>query len=179
MANTRWLMLGAVGLLGVVLAPAAGQEKKATRDVKLPDAVRKTFEANFPKAVIEKVEAEEEGGVTVYDLEFRQGATEKETDIAADGTMLEYTVVINARAVPAAAMTPIREAARGGATMGRVEEIKISHETKDGKVIKLPRTVTHYAVELKKGNQSAEIVVDPNGKVIEAAKFGDEDKDKK
>ena len=96
---------------------------------------------------------------------------------AADGTMLEFTVVIKAEAIPAAAMAPIREAARG-ATMGRIEEIKISHETRDGKVIKLPRTVTHYAVELKKGNQGAEIVVDPSGKVIEAAKFGDEDKDK-
>jgi len=178
MAKTRRLMLGAIGLLAAAAAPAAGQAPKASRDVKLPAAVRKTFEANFPGAQIEKVESEEEGGVTVYDLEFRQGTTEKETDIAADGTMLEYTVVIDTKAVPAAAMAPIREAARG-ATMGRTEEIKISYETRGGKVIKLPRTVTHYAVELKKGTQSAEIVVDPSGKVIEEAKFGAEDKDKK
>jgi hypothetical protein len=84
--------------------------------------------------------------------------------------MLEYTVVIDAKAVPAAAMKPIREAAVG-ATMKRVEEIKISFETKDGKVIKLPRTVTHYAVGLKKGDQTAEIVVDVAGKVIEPAKW--------
>ena len=33
--------------------------------------------------------------MTVYDLEFRDGTTEKETDIAEDGTMLEYTIVID------------------------------------------------------------------------------------
>jgi uncharacterized membrane protein YkoI len=57
--------------------------------------------------------------------------------------------------------------------MKRVERIEISYETKDGKAIKLPKTVTHYAVELKKGDKEAEIVVDANGKVIEPAKFGD------
>jgi len=39
-----------------------------------------------------------ENGVTVYDLEFKDGPVEKETDIAADGTMLEYTVVVEAKA---------------------------------------------------------------------------------
>ena len=48
---------------------------------------------------------------------------------------------------------------------------EISYETKDGKTIKLPQTITHYAVELKKGDEGAEIVVDAAGKVIEPAKF--------
>src|SRR5436305_2048562 len=125
MTNGRGLMLGVAAFCGLALLPATGRAQKATADTKLPDAVRKTFEAKFPRARIEKVEVEEEGGVMVYDLEFRDGAVDKETDIAADGTMLEFTIVIDARAVPEAAMAPIRKAA-AGATMKRVERIEIS-----------------------------------------------------
>jgi uncharacterized membrane protein YkoI len=170
MTNTRGLLLSLAALCGLAFLPATGHAQKPATDTKLPDAVKKTFEARFPKGQIEKVDADQEGGVTVYDIEFKDGATSKETDITADGTMLEFTVVIDAKAVPEAAMKPIREAA-AGATMKRVERIEISHETKDGKTIKLPKAVTHYAVELKKGDQEAEIVVDAAGKVLEPAKF--------
>jgi hypothetical protein len=166
-------------LVGLALAPATGLAQGQDLEAKLPAPVKKTFRAKFPKAEIEKLDVEEEGGVTVYDLEFRDGTTEKETDIAADGTMLEFTVVIDAKDVPEAAMGPIRKAAEG-ATMKRIERIEISYETKDGKTIKLPKTVTHYAVELSKGTQSAEIVVAPDGKVIEPARWdgGKEEKAK-
>jgi hypothetical protein len=85
--------------------------------------------------------------------------------------MLEFTVVIDADDVPAAAMKPIRKAAEG-ATMKRIERIEISYETKDGKTIKLSRPVTHYAVEMTKGGRSAEIVVAADGTVIEPARWG-------
>jgi uncharacterized membrane protein YkoI len=157
-------------LCGLALVPGTARAQKPGTD-KLPEAVRKTFEAKFPGAEIEKVDSEEEGGVTVYDVEFKHDGLEKETDIAADGTMLEVTLVIDAKAVPAAAMKPIRAAAEG-ATMKRVEEIKITHEAKGGKVVKLPRTATHYAVELTKGGKTAEIVVDADGKVVEEPNWG-------
>ena len=92
--------------------------------------------------------------------------------------MLEFTVVIEANDVPAAVMKPIREAA-AGATMKRIERIEISYETKDGKTIKLPRPVTHYAVEMTRGDQSAEIVVARDGKVLEPARWGGDKEDKK
>jgi hypothetical protein len=38
--------------------------------------------------------------------------------------------------------------------------------------LKLAKPVTHYAVELAKGNRSAEIVVDPGGATVEPAKWG-------
>jgi hypothetical protein len=136
--------------------------------IKLPDPVAKTFQAAFPKAEILKVDAEEENGVTVYDLEFKDGTTEKETDITADGTMLEFTVVIPAKKVPAAAMKAVRAAAKG-AKIGRIEQVEISHETKDGKAVKLGKPVTHYAVEIVKGDKTSEIVVAPDGTVIEPA----------
>jgi uncharacterized membrane protein YkoI len=159
-------------LCGLTFLTLTGHAQNSAIETKLPKAVQKTFETRFPKGKIEKVDSEQEGGVTVYDIEFKDGDTSKETDITANGTMLEFTVVIDPKSVPSAAMKPIRQAATG-ATMKRVERIEISYETKNGKTIRLPKTVTHYAVELKKGDQEAEIVVDADGKVIEPAKFVD------
>jgi len=134
----------------------------------LPDTVVKTFKAAFPGAEIVKAEVDAEDGVTVYDLEFEDGAIEKETDITSDGTMLEFTIVVDAEDVPAAAMKVVRRAARG-ATIGRIERIEISYGTKNGRVVKLPETVINYAVEITKGGKTAEIVVSPDGDVIESA----------
>jgi len=39
----------------------------------------------------------------------------------------------------------------------------------DGRVIKLPETVINYAVEITKDGKTAEIVVSPDGTVIESA----------
>jgi hypothetical protein len=165
-------------LLGLVLTCAASAAQKPDLEGRLPAAVKKTFRVQFPKAEIEKLDVEEENGVTVYDLEFRDGDTEKETDITADGTMLEFTVVIAAKDVPRAAMASIQKGA-AGATMKRIERIELSYETKDGKTIRLPKTVTQYAVELTRAGQSAEIVVAPDGAVIEPAKWSPVKPDKK
>ena len=169
MTNARRLILGAGVLCGLTLLPAAARAQKAP-EKKLSEVVRKTFEAKFPNAQIQKVDVEEEEGVTVYDVEFKDADGEKETDIAADGTMLEITYVIQPKDLPAAVAKPILKAAEG-ATKGRTERIEIKYQTKDGKVVKLPKPVTHYAMEMTKGDRSAEIVVDSDGKVLEEPKW--------
>jgi hypothetical protein len=140
------------------------------RDAGLPDPVAKTFKTTFPKGEITKVDVDAENGATVYDLEFTDGSIEKETDITADGTMLEFTIVVDAKDVTAAAMKTIREATEG-ATIKRIEHIEIGYETKDGKAIKLPKTVIRYAVDITKGDKTTEIVVDPDRAVVEPAKW--------
>jgi uncharacterized membrane protein YkoI len=169
MKKARRMILVAAALCELALVPAAARAQKAP-GTKLPDAVRKTFEAKFPNAQIQKVDVEEEDGVTVYDVEFKDAQGEKETDITADGTMLEITYVIEPKDLPEAAARPILKAAEG-ATRGRTERIEISHQTRDGKAVKLPRPVTHYAMEMTRGGQSAEIVVDSQGKVLEEPRW--------
>jgi hypothetical protein len=178
MTTARWTLLGLAGFLAIALAPTTVRAQEKDLEAKLPAAAKRTFRDKFPKAVIEKLEAEEENGVMVYDIEFKDGDTEKETDITADGTMLEFTVVIEADDLPQAVKAPIEKAAEG-ATMKRVERIEISYETKNGKTIKLAEKVTHYAVEMTKGVRSAEIVVAADGKVVEEPKWsGDKEKRK-
>ncbi len=141
-------------------------------DTELPDAVARTFRTAFPKAQILKLDVEEEDGVIVYDIEFMDVATEKETDITADGTMLEFTVVIGVENLPTAAMKTVRRAAEGAA-IGRIEYIEISYETKNGRVVKLPETVINYAVEMIRGDKTTEIVVNPDGTMVEPAGWDD------
>jgi hypothetical protein len=158
------------------------RDKETTvSEMKLPDKVRATFVDKFPNAVINKLESEKEGGVVVWDIEFRDAKSYKETDIAEDGTMLEYTVHVTKKTFPKKAMKTVEaEAKKQESAMGTMERIEVSYETKDGKVVKLDKPQTHYAVELKKGDQMSEIVVDANGKVIEEPKWEKpKDKEKK
>jgi hypothetical protein len=159
--------------------PVKKEAKKAARktakasapavvEVKLPPTVQKTFDNKFPNGKIEKLDAAKEGGVMVYDIEFREGRTHKETDIAEDGTMLEYTVFVAKKTLPKKAMKQIEKAAEGLKMQRMAERIEINYETKDGKVVKLDKPKTHYAVMLIKDDKEAEIVVDGDGQVIAA-----------
>jgi hypothetical protein len=184
MRKTSCLMFLITVACGLVLLPAIasaqaprkGRARKTTKvestenEPKLPEAVKKTFDDKFPNAKIEKAEGEKEGGVGVWDIEFRDGKARKECDIAEDGTMLEYTLVINKKQVPADAMKAISAAAEGG-KMGRTEKIEIMCETKDGKIVKLDKPKMQYAAEMTKGDQSGEIIVDDKGKVVEEPKW--------
>src|SRR6185295_10724687 len=87
-------------------------------DSKLPDAVARTFKAKFPNGKIEKLDVTAEEGVNVYDIEFSDGKTEKETDIAEDGTRLEFRLVISQKEIPAVPLKAIRDNAKG-AKLGR------------------------------------------------------------
>jgi hypothetical protein len=164
------LTLCLVGFIMPAIVPTTGRSQATTLEGKLPEPVKKAFKSHFPNGEILKLDVDVENGVTVYDVEFKDGATEKETDITADGTMLEYTVVIAEKAVPSAALKAVLKAA-DGAKLKRIERIEITHETKDGKAIKLPRPLTHYAVDMEKGAKTAEVVVAPDGEVVEAAKW--------
>jgi hypothetical protein len=172
MIDTHWILLYLTGTIALALGTAgamgiadAQTTKTDKPKVELPATVAKAFKEKFPKGEIEKLDVDVENGVTVYDIEFKNGALEQETDFAADGTMLEVTLVVDAKAVPAAAMRTITKAAEGG-KIGRIEKIDISYETKDGKAVKLPKPVTHYAAEITKGDKTSEVVVTSDGKRV-------------
>jgi hypothetical protein len=53
-----------------------------------------------------------------------------------------------------------------GATIKRIEYIVISYKTENGKAIKLPKSVIHYAVEMAKADKTSEIIVTPEGALV-------------
>lgn len=166
MKRTRSMILLASSLMAANLVASAGRSQEAATDVQLPDAVDETFKAAYPNAEIQKLTAEVENGITVYDFEFKDGETEKETDIAADGTMLEWTLVVAAGDIPAGPMKTISAHAKG-ATLGRLERIEVRYDTRDGKVVELPTLVIRYAAEMTKGKKKAEVIVNSDGTVFE------------
>jgi hypothetical protein len=150
--------------------PMASSDEKSLDEKQLPSAVAATFHSTFPNAQVEKLESEKENGVMVYDFEFREGATEKECDIAGDGTLLERTVVVNEGDVPPPAMDAIRRSA-AGAKLGRLEHVDKDYETRDGQSVKLPSRMTQYEVEISKDGKHGDLVVTPDGKVLEQPKW--------
>jgi len=166
------LMLGA----GALLLVGTPRAESLPRDTQLPDPVAATFKANFPRAQIERIDVTEENGVMVYDIEFQDGKMERETDIAEDGTMMEFTDVIPLKAIPAAPLKAIRKAAQG-AKLGRLERIEVSYETRDGKVVKLPEAVTRFAAEMSRKGQHAEVIVGVDGAVVEAPVWVDDEEE--
>jgi hypothetical protein len=150
---------------GLALVVTTGWSNTVEFD-KLPEPVAKTFKAVFPSGVVEKLTSAEENGTTVYDFEFRSGDREMETDIIADGTMVESTLVIVAADIPAPAMKVIQKAAKG-ATLGRLEWISTNSEIEKGKAVRLPKPVIKYAAEMTRGDQMAEIILTATGKVLE------------
>lgn len=153
-------------LVGLAFIATAGLSNPIAPE-NLPEAVANTFKTMFPNGTIVKLTEEPEDGVMVYDFEFRAGEREKETDIAADGTMLESTLVVVAAAIPAPAMKAIKKAARG-AKLGRLEWIEMRYEVKHGHVHKLAGPVVKYAAEMTRRDQTAEVIVAPDGSVIES-----------
>jgi uncharacterized membrane protein YkoI len=173
MVSTRTLRLFGAALIGLAFFSTTAQAQKTEAAGKLPDPVRKAFHAKFPRGEILKVDAEEENGVNVYDIEFKDGNVEKEMDIAADGTVIEITTVVEPRLVPQAVLYAISHAAPDG-KFRRIERVEASYQTKEGKTVKLAKPAICFEVEVTKGKQVAEIVIAPDGKVLKPAKWSEE-----
>jgi len=153
-------------LVGLAFVATAGRSDTVDPD-KLPESVARTFKSMFPIGTIEKLTSSEENGTTVYDFEFRARGREMETDIVADGTMIESTLVIAAADIPAPAMKVIQKAARG-AKLGRLEWIHTLYEIEDGKAVRLATSVVKYAADMARRDKTAEIIVAADGSVLEA-----------
>ena len=152
-------------VLGLVLVAGSVRSAPFAPD-KLPEPVATTFKTMFPNGTIDKLDAEEEEGVMIYDFEFHAGGREKEADIAGDGTMVESTLVITQKDIPPAAMKTIQAAAKG-AKLGRCEWMETYYELKEGKVIKMDKPMIKYAAEMTKNGKKAEVIVATDGKVVE------------
>ena len=186
MKHSERILLGFVVVLALAMTmwtgctKQEGTEPEKEAEVELPDAVAKTVKANFPDAQIDKVEVGEEAGITLYDIEFK--ADQGEIEVTLDGTVLDIATIITMEDLPKAAAEVIRKAAEG-ATIKRVEKSEVRAEIKEegdkGKIVKLDSPRYVYEAELVKGDQTGEIEVDADGKVIEALKWDAKDSPEK
>lgn len=149
---------------------AQEQTKKAKAE--LPAAVAQAIKDNVPNAEIEIMTVEQEAGINLYDIEFKAGRGEIE--VAEDGTVMDVATIIEMKDVPQAAAEAIQKAATG-ATIKQLEKSEVRAEIKKegekGRIVKLDKPTFVYEAELVKGNQTGEIQVAPDGKIVEAIKW--------
>src|SRR5258708_12419879 len=93
----------AVSLLSL---SAAAQEKKITAK-QVPAAVITAFRASYPNATIRGYAQEKENGKVFYEIESREGTTQRDILYNADGTVAEIEESIAATDLPAAAQEAI------------------------------------------------------------------------
>ena len=102
----------------------------------LPEKVRGTFVEKFPNAVIQQAKSAKQDGVAMWHVEFRDGKSQRATDIAEDGTMLAVIANLTVKTMPKPVMRKLEAAAKNSdARLGRLERLDVSNEAKDGKVV--------------------------------------------
>lgn len=182
MKHSKWIFLVFVVALAFALTVSTGctqkegQEQGEKAEVELPAAVAEAVKANFPDAQIDKVEVGEEAGITLYDIEFK--ANQGEIEVAKDGTVIDVVTIITMEDLPKGAAEAIQKAAEG-ATILRLEKSEVRSEIKEeggkGTIVKLDSPRYVYEAELVKGDQTGEIEVNADGKVIEPLKWDTKD----
>ena len=175
-----------IGIVILILAAApawAGQQGRTQAKpakVELPPAVAKAVQENCPGAVIDKMDVEKEGGIALYDIEFKAG--KGEIEVAADGTVMDIATVVALKDVPKPAADAIQKAA-AGATVKQIERSEIRAEVKKdgekGTIVKLASPRYVYEAELAKGEEKGEVQVAPDGKIVEGPKWGAEEEEEK
>lgn len=136
----------------------------------LPEKVVEVIQQYFSGALIDLVELEKVDGLVLYDIEFKNNRGEIE--VAADGTIIDITSIIEWSEVPLAAAEVIKKALEEGeASLVCLEKAEVKAEIKeqDGKkaIIKLPQPYRLYEAEFSRDGQRGEIQVDPVGEIVE------------
>ena len=99
------LIAAAVSLLSF---SAAAQEKKITAK-QVPAAVIAAFKTSYPNATIRGYAQEKENGKVFYEIESREGTTQRDILYNSDGTVAEIEESIAPTDLPAAAQEAIHK----------------------------------------------------------------------
>jgi hypothetical protein len=161
------MLLCVTALAGAAVACSALCAAEEAGSTKLPEAVAKTFKAEFPKGEIANAVAEKKEGVDAYDIQFKEGGLDRETNIAADGTLLTVAALVDDKQVPDAALKAIQAAAEGG-KIRQITKIESRYDCKDGKITKLAKAKVNFEADLTKSDKTATIVVDNKDNVVVA-----------
>lgn len=157
-----------VSLVGPSMGRAAAQGRPDAHRSRLPAAVARAVDENRPGAEIDKLEVEKEEGITVYDFEFKDGRGEM--DVAADGTVLDVSTLVEMKDVPEAAAAVIQRAARG-TTIKQLSKSevrgRIERQGGKGRIAILATPEYIYEGELTKGG---EVEVTADGRIIKGTR---------
>jgi hypothetical protein len=155
------------------------EDKKTDGKVALSDEAAAAIKKAFPSATVERVEAEEDEDVTLYEAVLKDASTEKEVQVAADGMIVSVETVVATADMPKVVADAAAKAAHGA----QVQKAKMVETHAAAHLVALSSPTVSYSVELAAKDQKGEMEVAGDGTVLEPlhwkqAKAGEEeDKD--
>jgi hypothetical protein len=130
----------------------------------VPPAIKAAFEKAYPKAVIQNIDKEKQGGKTYYEVESMDGTTRRDFLYNPDGTVYEIEEVMEVASLP--------EAVKAGVTK----------EFPKGKILTAEKVtrgdVTEYELTVKSGKKKQEVRFTPAGAKIKGNAEGEEEDEK-
>jgi hypothetical protein len=143
--------------LGIFALSALAAEEKVEPS-KLPKTVADALKTRFPEAELTSAAKETENSQVVYDIELRQKGRKYESDIKADGTILEIEKEMVQQSWPKALPAAIQ---------AKYPKASISEVMEVSKVAGKKETPDHYEVTLITADKkSKEVLASLDGKTI-------------
>ncbi len=153
----RAILLVALGLSVRAAGPLRPQGQAPAAQI--PRAVMETVKARFPRAVIETWTREQERGVVIYDIEFRQDGRKLEADIRQDGSLVNWEEAVAASELPA----EVTKAVETKYPRSTIKEAMRITAVTNGK-----ETVEGYEVVVETAEKkTVEVTVAPDGRILE------------
>ncbi|HEV3162452.1 MAG TPA: PepSY-like domain-containing protein [Isosphaeraceae bacterium] len=145
----------------------ADEQKVALKDV--PKVVLDAVKAKFPGAELTGAEKETEDGKTSYEVSLKQGGQNIDVGISAEGKITEIEKEIATKDVPAAVTTAVGAKYPNSMLKKAEEIIKIE----GGK-----ETKNYEVIVVTAAKKTIEVVVSPQGKILEEEGKAGEGEDK-
>jgi hypothetical protein len=139
-------------LAAACLVPSSRAGEKKLTEKQMPAPVLAAFHKAYPAAAIRGLAVETEHGQTTYEVESLDGKTRRDLSYLADGTLAEIEETIPESDLPAPVLAAVK---------AKHPAAKIRKAEKDTK-----GTAITYELHLKEGHHSREVVLDPQGKVL-------------
>lgn len=193
MKNQKWIFLGFVVILAFALTVSFGckkdveepreedeMEEAEETEKELPAAVAEAIRVNCPDKEIDKVEIAEEGGFTLYDIEFKED--QGEIEVTSEGIVIDIVTVVTMEELPEAVAAVFQKVATEGIKILRLERAEVHSEIvmegEVGTLVKLDSFKYLYEAELIKDGQTGEITVDAEGNITEELKWDSKEEGK-
>jgi hypothetical protein len=125
----------------------------------LPGQVLDALVARFPGAEVQKWTKEEEGGVVLYDVEFKREGLHCEADVTENGTIDNWEKAIAAKELPAAVLAAVEKRYPKAV----VDEVMQTTRVKNGKDELEGYEITLRTAEKKR----VEVTVATDGRILE------------
>jgi uncharacterized membrane protein YkoI len=143
----------------VSASTALAQHPHKLKVDQIPKQVMDGLQSKFPNAKIEKWTKEDEGGLVIYDFEFKQQGQKFEADIKEDGTIHNWEKAIAFKDLPDA----VKRTVQTKYPKSIPREVMEITAVKNGK-----DELEGYEVVLKTANKKPiEITVAPDGRILE------------